>query len=109
MTPMKFVRNTTPPPASAAEIQVRVACAGRTAEAALADLARGLDEAKALGRDPLVVLEDLVLLQGSVMTLIKGICRLLAGYPRAVSFWEASGFTEAFLSVMDAAPDDEPR
>jgi hypothetical protein len=47
------------------------------------------------------VLEDLGQLRDSVATLIKGLTRLLVGYPRTVTFWEASGYTEAFLSVME--------
>jgi hypothetical protein len=37
----------------------------------------------------------------AVATVIKGFSRLLVGYPRTVTFWEASGYTEAFLSVME--------
>lgn len=103
MTPMKFVRRAPSTPSST-EAQIRLPCAGRDAEAVLNDLVRGLDEAKARNQDPLVVLEDLALLRDSVMTLIKGISRRLADYPRNVSFWEASGLTEAFLSVMEAPP-----
>ena len=109
--PMKYIRrasSTSPPAATSAEVQIRIPCAGRKAEAALADLIRGLSEAHGQGRDPLVVLEDLGLLEDSVMTLIKGISRGLVDYPRTVTFWEASGYTEAFLSVMEAAPDDDP-
>ena len=108
---MKYIRRASsdsPSTTNPAEIQIRIPCAGRKAEAVLADLIRGLSEAHVQGRDPLVVLEDLGLLQDSVMTLIKGISRGLVDYPRAVTFWEASGYTEAFLSVMEAAPDDGP-
>ncbi|HEX7899005.1 MAG TPA: hypothetical protein VF950_14675 [Planctomycetota bacterium] len=107
---MKYIRRPSseaPPTSSPAEVQIRIPCAGRKADAVLADLIRGLTEAHVQGRDPLVVLEDLGLLQDSVMTLIKGISRGLVDYPRNVTFWEASGFTEAFLSVMEVAPDDD--
>lgn len=108
MSGMKYVRRDSPPTSSPTEVQIRIPCAGRKADAVLADLVRGLSEAHVQGRDPLIVLEDLALLQDSVMTLIKGISRALVDYPRTVAFWEASGFTEAFLSVMEAAPGDPP-
>lgn len=88
------------PPAR--EFQVRVSCKGRAAAQVLDDLARGLTEAGAKELDPLIVLEDLGLLADSVTTLIKGLCRLLVGFPRTVTFWESSGYTEAFMSVMEA-------
>lgn len=90
------------PSPQAKEFQVRVACKGRAAAQVLGDLSRGLTEAGAKDMDPLIVLEDLGLLADSVTLLIKGLCRLLVGYPRTVTFWESSGFTEAFMSVMDA-------
>lgn len=92
------------------EFQVRVGCKGRAAAQVLEDLARGLAEAGAKDLDPLLVLEDLGLLADSVTMLIKGLCRLLVGYPRTVTFWESSGFTEAFMSVMDAqaSPGEKP-
>lgn len=105
---MKYAFSRSPRTSSSTELQVRLACAGRDAESVLNDLSRGLEEAKAQGRDPLVVLEDLALLRDSVVNLIKGISRRLADYPRNVTFWEASGLTEAFLSVMEVPPD-EPR
>lgn len=107
---MKYLRRALSQPpsaASSAEPRITLPCAGRSAEDVLRDLARGLDEARGASRDPLVVLEDLALLRDSVMTLIKGIARDLADYPRNVTFWEASGLTEAFLSVVEAAPDDD--
>jgi hypothetical protein len=91
-----------PGPHEARELQIRVRCKGRAAAEVLGELGRGLADAGAGGLDPLIVLEDLGLLEDSVMTLIKGLSRLLVGYPRTVTFWESSGFTEAFLSVMDA-------
>ena len=101
--PLRFLKADPPgqSPAASGELQVRIRCRGRRAEVVLADLDRGLLEAEAQGRDPLVVLEDLGLLADSVMTLIKGISRRLDGYPRTVNFWEATGFTEAFISVVD--------
>jgi hypothetical protein len=86
------------------ELQVRIACAGKTADQALSELYAGLNEAEIQNRDPLIVLEDLALLRDSVTTLIKGLSRLIVGYPRTVTFWESSGFTEAFLSVMEKDP-----
>ena len=83
------------------EQQVRVACAGKSAAEALEELRRGLADAALHQRDPLVVLEDLGRLRDSVVTFIKGLSRMLVGYPRAVTFWESSGYTEAFLSVME--------
>lgn len=88
-------------PQDAVEIQTRIACKGRTAAIVLEELSRALAEAEARGLDPLIVLEDLGLLQDSVTALIKGLSRLLVSYPRTVTFWEASGLTEAFLSVME--------
>ena len=41
--------------------------------------------------------------------LHKGISRIVFGYPRTVSCWEASGYTEAFLSVIDAAQNGPPK
>ena len=91
----------TPPLVKLGELQVRIACKGKSAAEALEELRLGLVEAAATGRDPLVVLEDLAQLRDSVVSFIKGLSRMLVGYPRAVTFWEASGYTEAFLSVME--------
>jgi len=88
--------------AKGAELQVRIVCAGRSADWVLGELQQGLTQALAENRDPLIVLEDLVLLRDSVSNVLKGICKALVGYPRPVSFWEASGITEAFMSAMDA-------
>lgn len=85
------------------ELQVRIPCRGRSASQVLDDVARALADSEAKNRDPLLVLEDLGQLADSVTTLIKGISRLVMGYPRTVSCWESSGYTEAFLSVIDAA------
>lgn len=92
----------TPGSPQAQELQIRVSCKGRKADDVLDDLSRGLADAGARNLDPLIVLNDLGLLEDSITTLIKGLSRLLVGYPRTVTFWEASGFTEAFLTVMDA-------
>jgi hypothetical protein len=88
-------------PSGALEIQTRIGCKGRSAAAVLDELARALAEAEARRLDPLLVLEDLAGLQDSITSLIKGLSRLLVGYPRTVTFWESSGYTEAFLSVME--------
>jgi hypothetical protein len=98
---MGRLERATRPVGEVRELQVRIACAGKTADQALSELYTGLNEAEIQNRDPLIVLEDLALLRDSVMTLIKGLSRLIVGYPRTVTFWEASGFTEAFLSVME--------
>ncbi len=104
----------TPPPSSGTtgkgELQVRIVCAGKTAQAVLDELTQGLGGALLEGRDPLIVLEDLVLLRDSVTTLIKGMCKAIVGYPRTVTFWESSGLTEAFMTAMDApaAPGQTP-
>ena len=98
--PLKF-RDLDAPAQEGIEIQTRIACKGRSAAAVLEDLSRALAEAEARQLDPLLVLEDLGQLRDSVTTLIKGLSRLLGGYPRTVTFWEASGLTEAFLSVME--------
>ena len=101
MTGTKRFRDPKTGPPGARELQCRIACKGKTAAAALDELARALADAEARQLDPLLVLEDLALLQDSVTTLIKGMSRLLVGYPRTVTFWESSGYTEAFLSVME--------
>ena len=93
----------TTPPAGSHELQYRIPCGGRSSGQVLDDVARALAEAEARNRDPLLVLEDLGKLQDSVASLIKGLSRIVANYPRTVSCWEASGYTEAFLSVIDAA------
>lgn len=87
--------------AATGELQIRIRCGGRLAPEVLGNLERDLGEAEASGRDPLVVLEELGKLRDSVATLLKGISRMLVGYPRTVTFWETSGYTEAFLSVME--------
>jgi len=89
------------------ELQVRIPCRGKSAAAVLDQVDLGLEEAKAQGRDPLLVFEDLGQLQDSVTALIKGLCRVLVAYPRTVTFWESSGYTEAFLSVMEVTPRSE--
>jgi hypothetical protein len=83
------------------ELQVRISCGGKGAAQALEELRLGLSNAESAGRDPLVVLEELGRLEDSVVTFIKGLSRMLVGYPRAVTFWESSGYSEAFLSVME--------
>jgi len=93
-----------PAASQTAELQVRIACKGKNVGAALDELVRALADAEARHLDPLIVLEDLGLLAGSVTSLIKGLSRLLVGYPRTVTFWEASGLTEAFLSAMEPPP-----
>ena len=89
------------------ELQVRIACQGRTAADVLIDLNQALLQAERKGLDPLIVLQDLGQLGDSITTLIKGISRLLVGYPRTVTFWEESGYTEAFLTAMEQP--GEPR
>jgi len=86
----------------AIEIQTRIACRGRSAQEVLEELRQALTEAETCNANPLIVLEDLGHLQDSVATLIKAISRLLVGYRRTVTFWKSSGYTEAFLSVMEA-------
>ena len=98
MKPRK-VRN----PQERPELQSRIPCQGRSAVAVLEEIEHALSEGKRRRRDPLIVLQDLGLLEDSVMTLIKGLSRLLVGYPRTVSFWESSGYTEAFLSAMETS------
>jgi hypothetical protein len=85
----------------AAEVQTRITCRGKSAAAVLDELSHALADAEVRKQDPLIVLEDLALLQDSVMTFIKALSRLLANYPRTVTFWEFSGYTEAFLTVME--------
>lgn len=85
----------------AQEVQIRIACAGRSSAEVLEELRGGLADAALHGQDPLVVLEDLGRLQDSVVAFIKGLSRMLVDYPRDVNFWESSGYTEAFLSVME--------
>lgn len=87
-------------PGEGVEVQTRITCKGRSAPAVLDELSRALADAEVRNQDPLIVLEDLALLQDSVMNFIKGLSRLLANYPRTVTFWESSGYTEAFLTVM---------
>jgi hypothetical protein len=89
------------PALGAPELMTRIACKGRAAAPVLEEVRSALAASAARDRDPLIVLEDLGLLQDSVATLIKGLSRLLVGYPRTVTFWESSGYTEAFLSVME--------
>jgi hypothetical protein len=50
------------------------------------------------------VLEDLGWLEDSVVAFIKGLSRMLVDYPGPVTFWESSGYTEAFLSAMERQP-----
>jgi len=91
------------PASPTSELQLRIPCAGRTSEQVLEDVSRGLTEALAKERDPLLILEDLGRLQDSIMSLVKGLSRLVYKYPRPVACWEFSGYAEAFLSVIDAA------
>jgi len=88
------------PLADTGELQIRIACTRKTAAQALEELRRGLADAVATGRHPLVVLEELGRLQDSVVTFVKGLSRMLVEYPGPVTFWESSGYTEAFISVM---------
>jgi hypothetical protein len=96
------------PPIGPHELQYRIPCRGRSSGQVLDDVARALAESEAKSRDPLLVLEDLGLLEDSITSLINGLSRLVLGYPRTVSCWEASGYTEAFLSVIDAAQNSAP-
>ena len=100
----KYWKLNNPPNAGAdraPEIQTRIACKGKTASEVLDEMSRALSEAEARNKDPLIVLEELGQLEDSVATLIKGLSRLVVGYPRTVTFWESSGYTEAFLSAME--------
>lgn len=90
--------------AKGGETQIRIVCAGRSVDWVLTELHQGLCRALVENKDPLIILEDLVLLKDSVSNLLKGICRELVGYPRTVNFWESSGITEAFMSAMEAPP-----
>jgi hypothetical protein len=101
MTDTKARRQAADSSIKGSEMRIDVACAGKSSAKALEELERGLNEAAANGRDPLVVLEDLGRLQDSIVAFMKGLSRMLVGYPRAVTFWESSGYTEAFLSVME--------
>jgi len=92
----------------ASEMQIHIACGGKSSAETLVELERGLTDAAAGGRDPLIVLEDLGRLQDSVVAFMKGLSRLLLGYPRTVTFWETSGYTEAFLSVMESKRTEKP-
>ena len=94
------------PPAG--ELQLRIPCGGRTSAQVLDDVERGLADALTQDRDPLLVLEDLGRLQDSIMTLVKGLSRLVYKYPRPVACWESAGYAEAFLSIMDAADRPAP-
>ncbi len=87
-----------------AEFQVRISCRGRNADAVLDDLGHALADGEARTQDPLIVLEDLGQLADSIMTLMKGVSRRLVNYPRTVTFWESSGYAEAFLSAMEPRP-----
>jgi hypothetical protein len=98
-------RKRNPATGSPTEIQIRIVCAGRSVDWVLVELHKGLRQALVENRDPLIILEDLVLLQDSVSNLLKSVCRELVGYPRTVNFWESSGITEAFMSAMEAPPD----
>ena len=97
----------TPPAPLATELQVRIVCAGRSSAWVLQEMSNGLRQGLEQGRDPLIVLEDLALLKDSVSTLLKGICTMLVGYPKTVTFWESSGYTEAFMSAMEAPAPPE--
>jgi hypothetical protein len=97
-----------PAPVNPLELQIRIACKGKSAAQVWDEVRSGLVESVAQKRDPLIVLEDLGLLHDSITTLIKGLSRLLVGYPRTVTFWESSGYAEAFLSVMEAADPPDP-
>jgi hypothetical protein len=108
VTDTKRFRDPKTTPQGTNELQIRVACKGRSTTTVLVDLSCALAEAEARQADPLIVLEDLGLLQDSVTSLMKGLSRLLANYPRTVTFWEASGLTEAFLSVMERQPPAQP-
>ena len=88
------------------ELQIRIPCKGRKVGAVIDDLVSALATGESRGVDLLIVLEDLGMLADSVSTLIKGLSRLLVGYPRTITFWEASGLTEAFLSAME--PQERP-
>jgi hypothetical protein len=90
-----------------AELQVRIACRGKSAADVIAELGKALLEAERSNLDPLIVLQDLGQINDSITTLIKAISRLLAGYSRTVTFWEESGYTETFLSAMEQP--GEPR
>ena len=82
----------TSPPVGPHELQYRIPCRGRSSGQVLDDVARALAEAEAKDRDPLLVLEDLGLLEDSIASLIKGISRIVFGYPPylllvAITMW----------------------
>ena len=94
--------NPAKPPAAPLELQIRIHCAGKSSANVLEELQHGLLESLAQNRDPLIVLEELGLLRDSITNLIKGLSRMIVGFPRPVTFWESSGFAEDFLSIMEA-------
>jgi hypothetical protein len=107
--PERGIENSDPGIESAQrELQIRIPCSGRSSAQVLDDISRGLTDALAQASDPLLVLEDLGRLQDSIMTLIKGLSRIVYKYPRPVTCWESAGFAEAFLTVMDAAESPAP-
>lgn len=91
------------------EFLIRVVCGGKTSPQALDDLSQGLAQAVERGQDALVVLEDLGLLEDSIVAFMRGLSQVVQGYPRTVTFWESSGYTEAFLSVIEGqSPPETP-
>lgn len=101
MTPTKVRPRPSDSDSRLEELQIRIACSGKRAAEALEELRRGLADASAVGSPALVVLEELGRLQDSVVAFIKGVSRMLVDHPGTVTFWESSGYTEAFLSVME--------
>jgi hypothetical protein len=95
-------------PGGALELQFRISCKGRNLGEVFDELVRSLAEAESRSADPLIVLEDLGALAGSITSLMKGLSHLLVGYPRTVTFWESSGFAEAFLSAMEPRQGSSP-
>ena len=93
---------------SSGEFLIRIVCGGKTSPQALADLSRGLALAVERKQDALVVLEDLGLLEDSIVAFMRGLAGIVQGYPRTVTFWEASGYTEAFLSVIEGQNPSGP-
>ena len=59
MTDTKARRQPAESSIEASEMRITVACAGKNSAAALEELERGMNEAAANSRDPLVILQDL--------------------------------------------------
>jgi len=91
------------------ETRTRIDCSHRTAGETLAALAPICREARGRGKDPVVVVAHLELLQDSVARFLKGVDRLAFELDARIILEDRSGLAGAFRNALSGASRFELR